>query len=639
VEPEEGAELWVSVPRFRWDASLEANVEAMPSYAIQIARDPGFAQIVDEDRLAAVIAWYVPDRPLPPGDYHWRVATVDARGKLGPWSASRTFAMREAPALRIRAGATFEQVRETIREAAGQTPARVVFDTAEYRLDPGAAVPFIELADVEDLTIDGNGSTIILTRPTCMVAAVRCRRVVVQGLTIDFDPLPYTAGRVLAVDLEAPAIGVEILPGHPLPDLHARFAEDRKGMVVSSDEGYAIKRGATLVIQHSGFELMEGRRCRFAFESARQAAQFAPGDVYVLDPRWQAAGGGHGVHVLGGEDVTLLDLTIRAAANECLGSFYADRHAILHVRIPRHEGRALSVNNGGNNHHNARTGPWIEGCLFENTGDDICHVNGYAMSVQEQPTPDRVLIRIRTPYDQFCREAALDIRPGDRLQFFERQSGRLLGERGVEAAEIGEDAVSVSLDAAIDGIVPGVLRPAKGAAYAAAGNAEITQVFDVTRTCGQFVFRNNVCRNGRRVGVLAKGDRGLIEGNTFEGLGGGGVEFWNAPFEGLGAESYVVRGNRIANCLRLERRHAAIWATAFRPGGSRIHRNLLIEGNEIVGAGLPAMDLGDAENVVLRDNRIVGVDGTALAGEGVVVLRNVTRAQGAPHSDLGPPEG
>ena len=39
-------------------------------------------------------------------------------------------------------------------------------------------------------------------------------------------------------------------------------------------------------------------------------------------------------------------------------------------------------------------------------------------------------------------------------------------------------------------------------------DASLTQVFDASRCCNQFVFRNNLARNGRRVGVLAKGVRG-----------------------------------------------------------------------------------------------------------------------------------
>ncbi|MCX7044787.1 MAG: right-handed parallel beta-helix repeat-containing protein, partial [Candidatus Sumerlaeota bacterium] len=288
------------------------------------------------------------------------------------------------------------------------------------------------------------------------------------------------------------------------------------------------------------------------------------------------------------------------------GSFYAGRHAILHVRLERQPGRALSVNNGGNNHHNARTGPWIEGCLFENCGDDVCHVNGYTMSVATQPATDRLVINLGQPYDQYGVEARLDMRAGDRLLFYQRDKGRLLAEAKVVSSTLApaKRALEVVTDRPIQGIVTGQIKSAKGANYAVSGNTEVTEVYNASRICNQFVFRHNIARNSRRVGVLAKGDGGLIEDNTFESLGGGGVEFWNAPFEGLAAENYVVRGNKILNCGRLKREHAAVWATIFKTGGDKLQRNLLISGNEIIGFPGPAIWLRDAQNAVVSNNSI-----------------------------------
>lgn len=104
--------------------------------------------------------------------------------------------------------------------------------------------------------------------------------------------------------------------------------------------------------------------------------------------------------------------------------------------------------------------------------------------------------------------------------------------------------------------------------------------------------------------MLAKGRGGLIENNTFEGLGGGAVEFWNAPAEGLGAMDYIVRNNRIHDCGLITREDAAIWATLFKSGTDRLHRNLLITGNEITGFPGPAILLRDVKNAVVENNTI-----------------------------------
>ncbi len=624
IAPADGAELLMAVPNFSWGQVFKPTPAAMPSYHIQIAADAAFSRIVDKDTLAAVITHYVPDKPLPPGRYHWRVAGVDAAGKRGPWSQGRSFTIRAPRAVRVPAGATFRQIRETIREAAAAGPARIVFDRATYRLDLDEPVQLFDLTDAADVTIDGNGSTVVFNRPAPVARFTTCRRILLRGFAFDYDPPTYIAGRVTAVSTKAATIDVEILPNHALPDSHVRFNEDRKGLIVTADEGCAIKRGVRLVYAHEGFERIAGRRFRFRFANGKRLAPLAPGDIYVLDPRWQkAGGGGTTVSVRGGGQVVLYDLMIFGGANECLNSFYADRHAILHVQLKRGPGRVLSVNNGGNNHHNARHGPWIEGCLFENCGDDVCHVNGYAMGIDTQPAPDRIRVRIATPYDQFCIEAALDFRVGDRLCFFHRRTGRLIGERRIKAVAKKGKCLDVTLDAPIEGITPGRLLPGKGATRAAMDNASVTHLFNASRTCNQFVFRNNTALNSRRVGVLAKGDGGLIEGNRFEGLGGGGVEFWNAPFEGLGAENYVVRNNRIVNCLRLSRTHAAIWCSAFKSGASRIHRNLLIEGNQITGPRGPAADIGDAAGVVWRNNQIVRPGGDNAPAEDLIRFRNV----------------
>lgn len=608
AEPSDGAMVTTGIPHFEWHGGMAATPEGMTACDIQVAGDEEFRRVVDEDRIAAVIRWYVPDMELAPGDYWWRVAGVDAGGKRGPWSAARKFSVRPpVRVMRVAAGASWPDIKRTFAEAATNTPAQVVFEKAEYRLDPGRDREFIAFASVNDLILDGGGASITFTHPVGLMHLENCRRVMVKNFTFDFDPPAYTAGRVVRADKKDGTIEAEILPGHALPDAYPAFARDTKGMVVTEADGFAMKRGIQLVVEHKGFERIEGRRFRFRFEKAKTAALFSAGDIYVLDPRWpKEEGGGHGAGIFGGEDVIFYNLAIRSAANECLGSFYADRHAILRVRLERGRGRALSVNNGGNNHHNARTGPWIEGCLFENCGDDVCHVNGYAMAVAEQPAPDRLAINLHQPYDQFGAEAQLDMRPGDRLVFFRRGTGSLLAEARVVAAILREKVIEVVADRAVGGITTGRLIPAKGLGYAASGNPEVTEVYNASRMCNQFVFRNNTARNSRRIGVLAKGDAGLIEHNTFEGLGGGGVEFWNSPFEGLAAENYVVRGNRILNCGRLDREHAAIWVTIFKTGGDRLQRNLLIEQNEIQNFPSPAMLLRDVAGAVVRGNRIIG---------------------------------
>ncbi len=600
LQPADKMVLPLTIPHFEWNHCLDSKPEAMPAYAIQIASDQGFSQLVDEDRLAAVITRYVPDKELAPGDYWWRVAGVDAQGARGPWSAARRFAVKPPERIvEIRNGATFGDIQAAFAEAAKQTPATVKFAKGDYRLDPCGAAAFIGLTNANDLVIDGGSGNFTFSGFLQFVKLEHCRRVMIKNFTFDFDPLPYTAGRVLAVDAKTGTFEAEIAPGHPLPESNPYFERDKKGMIVDP-KFPRMKRGVSLVFEHAGWQKLATRRYRFTAANPRQLRELAPGDVYVLDPRIAT-----GFDVDACDEVVFYNLTAFAIANVGFNSHYGNRLSILQCGIRLKPGRFIAANNGGHNHHNARLGPWIEGCTWENTGDDICHVNSLVMGVEAKLAPDRIRLPLRNPYDAIGWSVALDIQPGDVLQFFNRSEGRLVSERKVISVSKLEKALEATLDGDVGDIVPGRPGVKRVGLKKVPADDSVTQVFNASRTCNQFVFRNNTVRNGRRIGVLAKGRGGLIENNTFEGLGGGAVEFWNAPFEGLGAVDYVVRDNRIRDCGQIARDHAAIWATIFKSGSDKLHRNLLIADNEIIGFPSPAILLHDVQCAIVRDNRIV----------------------------------
>ncbi len=285
LQPAEKVVLRMSTPHFEWQPCLDSKPEAMPAYDIQIASDQAFSQLVDEDRLAAVITRYVPDKELAPGDYWWRVAGVDAQGARGPWSAARRFAVRQPErVVEIPKSATFDAIQGAFAEAAKQTPAMVKFAKGDYRLDPGGAAAFISFTNANDLIVDGGGGNFTFSGFLKFVKLEHCRRVMVRNFTFDFDPLPYTAGCVVAVDAKTGTFEVELAPGHPLPDSNPQFERDKKGLIV--DPNFPrMKQGATLIFEHAGWQKLADRRYRFTAASPRQLRELAPGDVYVLDPR------------------------------------------------------------------------------------------------------------------------------------------------------------------------------------------------------------------------------------------------------------------------------------------------------------------------------------------------------------------
>ncbi|HEY5264035.1 MAG TPA: hypothetical protein VIJ37_03520, partial [Steroidobacteraceae bacterium] len=73
--------------RFEW-----AGAGSGARYALQVARDSKFSlPMIERKPLDAA---FVELDDMQPGLYFWRVASVNARGEAGPWSATESYAQR-----------------------------------------------------------------------------------------------------------------------------------------------------------------------------------------------------------------------------------------------------------------------------------------------------------------------------------------------------------------------------------------------------------------------------------------------------------------------------------------------------------------------------------------------------------------
>ena len=106
--------------------------------------------------------------------------------------------------------------RPLVREALQKGERRVVIPPGVYRLAPAAGQGVIwTLQGVRDTTIVADGVTLIGTKLTRALHLDHCRNVTLQGLTVDYDPLPFTQGSVVAVADDKSWIDVKIHDGYP----------------------------------------------------------------------------------------------------------------------------------------------------------------------------------------------------------------------------------------------------------------------------------------------------------------------------------------------------------------------------------------------------------------------------------------
>ena len=143
------------------------------------------------------------------------------------------------------------ELRQRIADAVANKAQRVVIPPGVYRGDPaGHGAVHLALNNVSDLEIVTDGVTMICTRRTRAIAFNQCRNVTLSGLTIDYDPLTFTQGKVIAVAeklAKAQPWSLWKAGGH-----YARVTLDRPATFDAGQSLYSPDRqGCAFVFRHS----------------------------------------------------------------------------------------------------------------------------------------------------------------------------------------------------------------------------------------------------------------------------------------------------------------------------------------------------------------------------------------------------
>lgn len=131
IAPAAGSVVRTPEVVLRW-----TQAPAAVAYDYEIAGAAGFAQPMARARVDDTGSIRLPD-PLPPGDYAWRIRSVDASGKAGPFGDSLAFTVRPlAEVTAIDAAAATDTRGVTFRWQAGQPGQRYRFQmsrTPDFR--------------------------------------------------------------------------------------------------------------------------------------------------------------------------------------------------------------------------------------------------------------------------------------------------------------------------------------------------------------------------------------------------------------------------------------------------------------------------------------------------------------------------
>ena len=587
-------------PHFTWSEHPAAfrEVGRPVSYEIEISRDPGFKSMLDADSI--YLNRYVPDQPLEPGMYYWRVRACRDGKPITDWTSSASFTVtacgREVRVAdgkdAVDAGAAIRAAVQKARQiAAGGEPVQIIFPPGDYRIGKGYEGALLNFEHDRDILIEGNGARIhFVSRTQALLQANRSTNLLVRNLEIRF-PRSVTSlqGWVRAIDPKDNRATVWF------PNTNIDYSSEviRRGSTVINlmDPGIAgrLKTGAVNFFRTKE-DYLKNSDGTWSFTVVGKISDWAAGDRFVHQQR---AGSQPLIRLQDCDSITLHEVTSCGAAGMNFTAFGGSVFNILHCRIQRDEQAWFGGGADGVHCRGMAIGPWIEGCSFNALGDD-------GIALYARPATLWELHPGGMRNAAVCKEEFFNLEPGDEVAFFRPQDGSILLEtvvRSVTPLAAGRRTVVFGSP------VPDGLR-VEGSIL------DATQVWNRSKSSGDFMIRRNQIENIRRYGTVFRARRGVVENNSYVGTSSRAVVFFNETQwpNGLYASDIIIRKNRIEDSGFDGNTPPAPVAMNFvgqhGPAKSLGPRRILIEENTFRNTPSPEIMLVSSLDVMVHHNQV-----------------------------------
>ena len=505
---------------------------------------------------------------------------------------------------------TMESLRVLLAEGVAAKAPRIVIPPGRYRGGPAprpdgkASNVHVLIENLSDTEIIAEGVTLLCTDLTRAVMFRNCRKVELRGLTVDYDPLPFTQGDIVEVNGPEGWLDVKIHAGYPvraqgridIVDRQTRFRRENKPFMWGSRP--ELRNGGVVRIHN------------------RSAAGFARvGDMASLSGNMQYALA-HTIGIEACDGVVLREVSVYSS--NCMGIIAAGGeggHQFLACRVvpgPPPKGavepRLLSTNADAILTARMRKGVLTERCEIRDAGDDSWSVQSASFVILKKEGRLLYLTPWQTdapsPGDHLC--ASLDT-PS-------------LSVRTVEAVPAKNVELSVAMRQQVTNAAS-ELRLSLKAGFKNEGMlckvemerdvpwGEGASLYCPDRQGNGFVFRNNRVRSSGRILIKASG---LVEGNTFERIKAIVVRPEVPRRAAAGIAEIIIRNNTIIDANMhnpsAERLQAGAVCVAAegekgqpRPAG--IFGRVVIEGNTIRGGNGAGVVVTSVKEVQITGNR------------------------------------
>ena len=491
-----------------------------------------------------------------------------------------------------------------IDKAVADGQKQIIVPPGVYRVTPQNRQHLV-LKDLNGIEIIAENVEMICTETTRALTIYHCQNMKLSGLTIDYDPLPFTQGRIVAMAEDKSWVEFEIIDGYP---------ENLEMWIEIFDAKKELLKRETYY-GWQPFESLGNRRYRVKKQSGYRynpdIDKEEVGDILVTNSD-TAPGGSipHAVECSQSKNVVLADISL--FASNCFGflEYNCDGTTYLRCRIdrcsverdtkPRGLHRLRSLNADAFHSKHATKGPSLLHCKAHFQGDDCLNICGdYHMVMASEGTALRVLAK----HD-------MNIQPGDPLEVMTYDGVKLPVRKAVSIRKTGT-ITDDELDFLSKQQMDAALR--KGASRNIY-EVVIDQAVNLPR--GSIIASANRMGNGFQVvgcdfgynrsrGILIKASSGTVSENRLTGCWGEAIkvapEYW--WLESGSSDDLAITGNTIEDCRGMGIAVYAIAGSgAIAPAGA--HQKIVIRDNTVSRTKGKAVWVTSARGLILTQNKL-----------------------------------
>lgn len=484
----------------------------------------------------------------------------------------------------------------------------IVVPPGRYRVTPKDRV-HLALKDLDGVKIVATGVQMICTETTLAVSIDNCRDTTLIGLTIDYDPLPFTQGRITALAPDNSWIEFEIIEGYPENLVERIEIFDGKTELLKTPTRHTW----------GNFESLGKRRYRVAkgeeYQFNPKADREEVGDILVTNSE-TAPGGSipHGITIAKCTNLVLEDITQYGSNCFAYLEYYCDnttyrRCAIIpcppELDLQRRGLRRIrSANADAFHSKHAVRGPQYLECVARFQGDDCINICGEYYMVMGSVGPQVRILALReinikeghpvelVSYsgERLPDAKVLKIEPDESIRPEEiafLQEQRMNASNQERLSTPGTQAIAITLDRVVDLPMGSVIA-------------------SMNHTGNGFLVKDCDFGFNRSRGILIKGSDGKVVGNSITGSKGAAIlvtpEWW--WLESGSSNNVEISGNIIKDCAE---RAISVIANAgngsVAPAGA--HRNITIQNNSITNCPMPAIKVTSTDGLIIKGNQIV----------------------------------